>query len=184
MFDIDIRQLIPKFILNDKNGYAMAKAIEAGLKYFLKTCQDGLDCVQDVDKMPEWRLDEMAWEYNVLYDYTESIDAKRKWIKNATDYYAKYGTAAAIMKYLDGVFDSVKVEEWWEYGGDPCHFRVIVTGEWSEEAAIWAEKAVAATKNVRSILDGIQFSSGDATIQVYAAAAACGVDIEDTAVMM
>ena len=88
------------------------------------------------------------------------------------------------MKYLDGVFDSVKVEEWWEYGGDPCHFRVIVTGEWSEEAAIWAEKAVAATKNVRSILDGIQFSSGDATIQVYAAAAACGVDIEDTAVMM
>lgn len=184
MFDIDIRQLIPKFILNDKNGYAMAKAIEAGLKYFLKKCQDGLDCVQDVDKMPEWRLDEMAWEYNVLYDYTESIDAKRKWIKNATDYYAKYGTAAAIMKYLDGVFDSVKVEEWWEYGGDPCHFRVIVTGEWSEEAAIWAEKAVAATKNVRSILDGIQFSSGDATIQVYAAAAACGVDIEDTAVMM
>ena len=184
MFDIDIRQLIPKFILNDKNGYAMAKAIEAGLKYFLKKCQDGLDYVQDVDKMPEWRLDEMAWEYNVLYDYNESIDAKRKWIKNATDYYAKYGTAAAIMKYLDGVFDSVKVEEWWEYGGDPCHFRVIVTGEWSEEAAIWAEKAVAATKNVRSILDGIQFSSGDATIQVYATAAACGVDIEDTAVMM
>lgn len=184
MFEFDIAHLFPRFLLNDRNGYAMARAIEAGLKYFLKTCQDGLDCVQDVDKMPEWRLDEMAWEYNILYDYSESVEAKRKWIKDATSYYAKYGTAAAIMKYLDGVFDSVKVEEWWEYGGDPCHFRVIVTGEWSEEAAIWAEKAVGATKNVRSILDGIQFSSGDATIQVYAAAAACGVDIEDTAVMM
>ena len=184
MFDIDIRQLIPKFILNDKNGYAMAKAIEAGLKYFLKKCQEGLDCVQDVDKMPEWRLDEMAWEYNVLFDYAESIDAKRKWIKNATEYYAKYGTVAAIMKYLDGVFDSVKVEEWWEYGGDPCHFRVIVTGEWSDVADEWAKKAIAEVQNVRSVLDNIIFNAGSVTINLNVAAAICGIDIEDTAMMM
>lgn len=184
MFEFDIQRLFPKFLLKDKNGYAMARAIEAGLKYFLERCQQGLDCVQDVDKMPEWRLDEMAWEYNILYDYSESVETKRKWIKYATDYYAKYGTAAAIVKYLEGVFDSVTVEEWWEYGGDPCHFRVIVTGEWSAVADEWAKKAIAEVQNVRSVLDNIIFNAGSVTIDLNIAAAVCGVDIEDAAVMM
>ena len=184
MFEFDIQRLFPKFILKDKNGYAMAKAIEAGLNYFLEKAQDGLDCVQDVDKMPEWRLDEMAWEYNILYDYSESVETKRKWIKNAVAYYAKYGTAAAIVNYLEGVFDSVTVEEWWEYGGDPCHFRVIVTGEWSAVADEWAKKAIAEVQNVRSVLDNIIFNAGSVTVDLNIAAAVCGVDIEDTAVMM
>ena len=106
MFEFDFSRLFPRFLLNDKNGYAMAKAIEAGLNYFLEKCQDGLDCVQNVEKMPEWRLDEMAWEYNILYDYAAPVATKRIWIANAIEYYAKYGTAAAITKYLEGVFGS------------------------------------------------------------------------------
>ena len=184
MFTFEIARLFPCFILNDKNGYAMAKAIEVGLNYFLEKAQDGLDCVQNVDNMPEWRLDEMAWEYNILYDYTESVETKRKWIKYAVDYYAKYGTAAAIVKYLEGVFDSVTVEEWWQYGGEPYHFRVIVTGEWSEVADEWAKKAIAEVQNVRSVLDNIIFNSGGTTANVTTGAAAIGVDITETAQAM
>lgn len=184
MFTFDIARLFPRFLLNDKNGYAMAKAIEAGLKYFLEKCQDGLDCLQDVDKMPEWRLDEMAWEYNILYDYSESVETKRKWIKYAVEYYAKYGTAAAIINYLEGKFDSVNLEEWWQYEADPFHFRVIVTGEWSQAADDWAKKAVAATQNVRSILDNIIFNAGSVTIPLNVAAAVCGLEITDEIQML
>ena len=184
MFSIDVADLFPRFLLNDKNGYAMAKAIKAGLDYFLTKCQDGLDCVLDVEKMPEWRLDEMAWEFNILYDYTEETEIKRNWIRDAVEYYAKYGTAAAIVKYLKGKFDSVTVEEWWEYDGDPCHFRVIVTGEWSDVADEWAKKAIAEVQNERSVLDNIIFNSGTVTADLNVAAAVCGIDITDEIVMM
>jgi len=155
MLTFDIARLFPRFLLNDKNGYAMAKAIEAGLKYFLEKCQDGLDCVQNVDKMPEWRLDEMAWELNCLYDYHADIESKRKWIRDAIPLFASYGTVSAIYNFLTGYFDGIEVEEFWQYNGNPFHFRVTVEGEWTPENEAWARRAIAESKNVRSVLDGL-----------------------------
>ena len=86
MISFDIRDIIPAFILADKNGYAMAKAIEAGLKYYVEKSRKGLDIITDVDAMPEWRLDEQAEDYNILYDYNADIEAKRDWVRNAIPY--------------------------------------------------------------------------------------------------
>ena len=61
----DINRIFPRFILQDKNGYAIAKALQAGLDYFLARSKVALDTILDVDEMPEWRLDEIAWEYNI-----------------------------------------------------------------------------------------------------------------------
>jgi P2-related tail formation protein len=153
MIDFTIHQLFPDFILADKNGYAMAKAIERALQIMCSTIQTGVDNLQNIDKMPEWLLDEMAWELGCLYDYGASLETKRKWIRDATKFYAALGTPEAIYQYLCGVFDSVAVEEAWQYGGEPFHFRVIVSGEWTEEKVSWARKAIEASKNVRSVLD-------------------------------
>lgn len=153
MILFNISQIFPRFLLNDKNGYAMAKAIEKGLACFCQIAKSGLDITLDVEKMPEWRLDEMAWEMGCLYDYGASLDTKRRWIRDATKFYAALGTPEAIYQYLCGVFDDVKVEEAWQYGGEPFHFRVIVSGEWTEEKELWARKAIEASKNVRSVLD-------------------------------
>ena len=56
MIDFNVTQHVPKFILRDKNGYALAKAIEAGMRIMNDTAQDGLDCVTNIDTMPEWTL--------------------------------------------------------------------------------------------------------------------------------
>ena len=183
MFTFNIEQWVPKFILNDKNGYAIAKAIEAAMQTMNDTVAEGLACIIDFDTMPEWRLDELAWEYNCLYDYNASIETKRNWIKNASRFYLTYGTPAGIVQYLQGVYGSVNVEEAAQYGADPYHFRVIVTGEWSQASDAWAQKAVEATKNVRSVLDNIIFNSGGVTIPLKVAAAVCGIDITDSAIM-
>lgn len=153
MFTFDIADLFPRFLLNDKNGHALAKAIEAGLKYFLKRCQQGLDCVLDVEKMPEWRLDEMAWELNCLYDYTANVEAKRQWIRDAIPLFASYGTPSAIYNFLSGYFDGIEVEENWLYDGDPFHFRVTLSGVWTDDREAWARRAISTAKNVRSIMD-------------------------------
>ena len=66
MIDFSITHLFPEFLLADKNGFAMARAIEKALQIMCDTIQTGVDNVQDVEKMPEGRLDEMAWELGCL----------------------------------------------------------------------------------------------------------------------
>ena len=151
----DLTRIVPRFILNDKNGYAIAKAMEAALNFFLAKCQEGLDCLQDVDKMPEWRLDEMAWECGCLYDENAGIEQKREWIRNATPLYAIWGTKKSVAEYLKGYFGEIEVEENWQYGGEPFHFRMTVGGEWTPENEAWARRAVEMAKNVRSVLDDL-----------------------------
>lgn len=184
MFTVNIEKMVPRFILNDTNGHAIAKAIEAALQKLNDAALEGLKCIADYETMPEWRLDELAWEYDILYDYNAEIATKREWIANAIQFYNLHGTPRGIVKYLEAVFDTVNLEEWWQYGGDPYHFRVTVTGEWSEAADDWAKRAVAETQNVRSVLDNIIFNSGGAEIPLYVAAAVTGIDITDEVQML
>ena len=176
----DIKRLVPRFLYQDKNGYAICKAVEAAFQYVSGRTQDGIDCVLDVDKMPEWRLDEMAWELDCLYEYDADIESKRIWIKNAAPYYSLYGTVAGVKQYIEGRFENVDVQEWWQYDGDPYHFRVVVDGEWTEENVEWAQKAVDTTKNVRSALDGIIFSSGSTEADAYVGVFVGGIYIQET----
>lgn len=184
MFELDITKWVPKFILADKNGYALAKAIEAGLQAANDIVSQGVDCITDVDAMPEWRLDEVAWEYNILYDYDADIATKRKWVSDAVQTYAIYGTPEIIIKYLSAAFDTAYLEEWWQYGGDPFHFRVTVAGEWTDENDAWAQKSIAKTKNVRSILDNIIFNAGESTAEMSIACAVTGMEIQVTSKMV
>lgn len=156
---MDITRLFPHFLLRDRNGYALARAIEAAMQYMRERIETGLAILTDPDQMPEWRLDEMAWEKNCLYDYHGTIDQKRYWIRAADRLNRDWGLPQAIYNYLEGYFDTVQVEENWEYGGDPYHFRVFVTGQTGMESLRWAQKAIERVKNVRSTLDSVTIGS-------------------------
>lgn len=173
MFVFNAEDWLPKFILRDKNGYAIARAIEAGMRRMNSAIEKGLAVLTDYDAMPEWRLDELAWEYNCVYDFNAPIEAKRRWIKNAAPIYRLYGTLQAIYFYIGGYFDGVDVEENWQYGGEPYHFRVTVEGAWTEENVEWVKQAIARTKNVRSVLDGLR-SGGRVDTGIQAEAEAVG----------
>lgn len=157
MMDLDIKGLVPRFILKDRNGFAMAKAIEAGLNNYLAICQQALGVWGDVDAMPEWRLDELAWEYNIPYDHTAAVEKRREWVRNAYELSRLWGTAEGIRRYLDGYFDNADIEEYWKYGGDPYHFRLALSGEWSDENHAWTMNAANMVKNLRSVLDALEY---------------------------
>ena len=179
----DIGRLVPKFIMQDKNGYAIAKAMEAGLNFFLQKCQEGLDTLQNVDKMPEWRLDEMAWELNCLYDYEADISIKREWIRNAYKNYRIHGTAEGVRQYLKIYFGESSIEEFWQFGGDPGQFNVTVTGLRTDENEAWIRKATAKAKNVRSELNNIVFNGGEAQADIEVGAAVVGILVEEEVIM-
>ena len=115
--------------------------------------------ISDHEAMPEWALDEKAWENAILYDYSAAIETKRQWVKEAVPTRRLYGTAYIIYRYLQSVFDIVEIEEWWQYGGNPYLFRVTVSGEWSAAREAWVRTVIGTAKNVRSELDTLGLGS-------------------------
>ena len=169
---VNIFQIFPRYILEDEDGYAMCKALEAGLNYFLEKCNESMGIMLDVDKMPEWRLDELAWEYNCLYNYDADIDIKREWIRNAYKNYRIHGTAEGIRQYLAIYFGESVVNEYWEFSGNPGQFNVTVTGLRNDENEAWIRKACAKAKNVRSELNNIIFNGGESSGSILCGTAA------------
>ena len=182
MIEFSIRDIVPKFILADRNGYAMAKAIEAGLKMFLQVCKEALEIWHDPEKMPEWRLDELAWEYGIVYDYDAQIEEKRVWIENAYMFYQSMGTPGGVEKFLRAKLDTVKLEEWWEYGGDPYHFRIEAAGEWDPAIAAWTTATVNRVKNLRSVLDSLNVNSQSSEVSLLNGGNVGGVEVEATSI--
>lgn len=184
MIDFDIRWIFPRFLINDQEGFAMCKALEAGLRDYLDIIQGAVDVWGNVSAMPEWRLDELAWEYNCPYDYFASVDKKRKWIAEAYELARLQGTPAAIVKYLEGYFDGVDVQSADHYQADPYHFRVVVAGEQTAESSAWAQKAIATVKNVRSLLDSVTYNGGTSSANHYTHAGIAGISIDITSVTL
>lgn len=180
----DLARIVPRFILNDRNGYAVAKAMEAALQYFLQKSQDGLDTLNNVDKMPEWRLDEMAWELNCMYDPKADISVKREWVRDARKNEKIHGTAEGVRQYLKIYFGESSITELLNTPGGEFLFDVNVTGLRSEENEAWIRKAVERAKNVRSELRNIIYNAGESPVGIVAGANCCGIEILDTCVML
>lgn len=154
--DVDFVRMVPRFLSGQRTGLAMCRAIEVCMKAMCDAAEDGIRLIQDIDSMPEWRLDELASEWNCLYDYDADIDRKRYWLKNARALARIYGTPQAIYEFLEGAFSNVEVEEWPEYGAEPFHFRVTVSDTaYDAHKIAWAQTVIERVKNVRSVLDAV-----------------------------
>ena len=79
-----------------------------------------------IDQLSDAELDEMAWELNIQwYDSTAPIAAKRAVIRNSDRVYAKLGTPYAVEQIVADYFGTGEVREWYQYGGQPHHFKVL-----------------------------------------------------------
>ncbi len=181
--DFDFTSLIPRFITKDKDGYALAKAMEAGLKCADSVVNAGLEVLQDVKTMPEWRLDELAWEYGAdWYDYDADIGTKRNQIEGVQAFYDRLGTPYAVISALNAVYGNGEIEECTAYGGEAFHYRVYVTDE--QVVQKYREKLMkllGIVQNVRSVLDDIIYYGAQGAATMYIMTAASGVEGQITA---
>ena len=147
-----------QLILNDRNGRAMAAAIDAAAEYFLKHVNEGVKQITDVDSMTEARLDDVAWEYDLpWYDYSATVDVKRRTIKTIRPTLMTMGTPSAVTNVIGAMLGSkARLAEWFDYGAVAYHFRVVSSSAiipQTEREKLYT--AIAAVQNVRSVLDGI-----------------------------
>lgn len=111
---------------------------------------------QNISSLDEGLLDILAKDLKVdWYDYDADVATKRKQIKSNWKVRDGLGTVAAVKTALQDVWPESTVEEWFDYGGDPGYFRVILG--YDSGGTIDFDKAVRMInvfKPVRAHIDG------------------------------
>ena len=157
--DIPIKETLPDSIRKDRTVQDICEAIEKEMQAVNRATGYCL-LLPRLDELSEALLDELAWEYHVdFYDQTLPIEQKREMVRQAIESHRKKGTAAVVRNVVSIILQDGRVEEWFQYGGEPYHFRVIlIMGPMASEETIQKlVDTVYAVKNVRSWLDYVQF---------------------------
>ena len=112
-----------------------------------------------VDSLEERILDYLAVELRTpAYEDSLPLETKRTLIKGTLPYYASLGTPAAVDWVTSAIFGNGGMDEWFEYGGDPHHFRIHINGNhniFSVEKFEEYIRAVYAVKRLSSWLDEV-----------------------------
>ena len=152
--DVDLLALQTKFMQQDSTVQGMCAALTPQLRDLAAEVKNCLILTR-IDELQEEILDELAYERHIeWYDATASIEVKRSLIKNSDMVHAYLGTPYAVEQVVRDYFGLATVKEWFEYGGEPFCFKVIVANQSvSGEQAKRFTKALDAVKNIRSRMD-------------------------------
>lgn len=157
--DIEFLRLLPSFMREDMAIIGLSKAMNS----LVPSLEDNMRLLttwNHIDELPEAELDDLAVELNVLwYDKSATIYTKRDLIKNCMEVYRHLGTKWAVESVVRSYFGDGYISEWFEYGGEPGHFRVYSTNPGMSDATM-DEFMVLLNKIKRAsaILDGIYLS--------------------------
>lgn len=153
--DSNIDQVLPLWISEKPEIQALGYAI-------MKANQRALDLLEQsmvyagIDSLPEPILDVLAIELRALYYENDlDIEKKRKIIKNTLYLHSKAGTPEAVSQMIEYVFGGGVMAEWFEYGGEPYHFKVDTSAILTEDINEKFGKLIRRVKNIRSHLDQI-----------------------------
>ena len=112
-----------------------------------------------IDELPEALLDRLAYDFKVdWWDAEYSLAAKRQTLKDNWQVHRRLGTKAAVEQAIAAIYPKTQVLEWFEYGGEPYHFKLEInlTGSsFDRERQQRVLDRVEYYKNLRSHLDGV-----------------------------
>lgn len=110
---------------------------------------------------PERLLPWLAWALSVdEWDEQWSEAQKRNAIDASVYLHRHKGTPAAVQRAVDLIFEEAEVQEWFHYGGQPFHFRVVSEGAFTSERDYQRLiRLIESAKNARSWLEAIVIRS-------------------------
>ena len=145
-YSADFTNSLPPALKNDPDMMALAQTISAQLQATAAEIRKNIIYAR-IDELDEATLDVLAYDLHVdWYDYSYPIEVKRRTIRDSIQVHRRLGTKYAVEKALGAVYPGTKVEEWFEYGGDPYKFRVVIG---ATEAGITADRQAAVLDRIR-----------------------------------
>lgn len=154
--DAKLIEILPHNFHDDPNVLAICDALDVQITKLVDTIQSQ-PIFSRMDKLDNETCDRLAWEWSVeFYDPNFPITQKRELIANAIQWHRRKGTAGAVAEIVRTMFGDGRVEQWWEYGGLPHHFRVVTsnTSTTTERAREFVQ-AIESVKRLSSKLDNV-----------------------------
>lgn len=160
IYSVDFTRSLPPTLKDDPEINALGRAIAEQLQITARQIRQNIIYAR-IDELDERTLDILAYDLHVdWYDHSYPIEVKRQTIKDSVKIHRRLGTKYAVETALGAVFPGTRVEEWFEYDGDPYTFRVIINA--TENGVTAAQQAavlerVIFYKNLRSHLEAVRF---------------------------
>ena len=173
IYNPSLLETLPESILQDPKMKAAAQAIDFELK---KLSAD----IRQVLHIP--RLDELSGKIldflgeQLHCDFWEPLylgdDEKKSMIRESIAWHRIKGTVAAVEKIAAMVWRDCEISEWFDYGGEPYHFRIKTNGFKSTPDGFKTFlRMIDAAKNVRSVLEKIIIELPTETLKLFAGTA-------------
>lgn len=125
IFSVLMDQTVPPALRKDQRIVAMARATAEQMQKNAELMRRYVGLYYQIDTMDERTLDMLAGDFHVdWYDYEDDLETKRSVIKNSFYVHRHLGTPAAVQRVIEDCFGGGMIEEWFDYGGMPYHFRV------------------------------------------------------------
>lgn len=163
IYESDFVKYLPQPLTHDPKMIALARVAAKELLEVSGLAKTVL-IYSRIDELPEEMLDILAYDLHVdWYDYTYTLETKRNVLKSSVGIHKKMGTKYAVETALQDVYKTAKVEEWFEYGGEPYTFRVHVAvgnNGLTEGADREIARNMQFYKNIRSHCTGICYRLG------------------------
>ena len=166
-------QILPQNLSSQTRTQALAYAVGRQVDKLLAMA-DRMVIWADLDRVPEQLLDCLAVE---LRTPAYPVETKRTLVRESLLFYARMGTPAAVDRLIQAIFGSGQIEEWYQYGGEPHHFRAAIgaNGITIGPAELDAfRRVLSSVKRLSSWLDSIATLTPMESRPVRVAAAPCG----------
>ena len=154
--DLKLSEFLPQYMQSDDTAKAFEYAVQKQILRIVNQIKM-LEIYTSINTQPESILDELGWQFNIP-EYTSalSIDAKRNLIKTAISTHRKRGTVAAVRQVVTDIFGDARLEEWFQYNGQPYHFKIYTSNiSVGDTETKLFEDIIASSQNVRSYLEKI-----------------------------
>lgn len=174
----DFLRTLPSVLKNDDRFRTLASVAAKQLRMIVDDIR--LDTIYArIDALPEELLDILAYDFKVdWWDYSYTIEQKRQTLKDSFMVHRHLGTKFAVETAISAIYPETTVQEWFEYGGDPYTFRLAIDATDVEVTSEKHKRVLALVdyyKNLRSHLDGIDYSIHPEPAKVAAGAKTGGI---------
>ncbi|WP_217562803.1 phage tail protein I [Paenibacillus sp. GbtcB18] len=151
--------ILPPNLRRDRDLAAIALVFDNELQALIPKIRK-LSIPDRLDEVSDGLADELAWQYHVdFYSPDLPIEQKRQLVKNAFHWHKRKGTPSAVEELVATLFGEGKVEEWFEYGGQPFRFQVITNNpEVTQDRAQEFYRAVESVKRLSAKLERVIIS--------------------------
>lgn len=154
---------IPENLLHDLKVIHLAESLEASIAKATEWTHK-INYTMNLANLDEEILDYLLWEFHLGWNeglvFATTKEQKINLIESAIEMHRIKGTPYAIEKVLIALNVTGEIVEWFDYGGEPYHFKIKTNI--NESISInELKRLVKAAKNVRSWLESIIFTITD-----------------------